>query len=225
MSSWLFRPAARFQGLPADGFGAFEIRDRDERRRAIVDTFHPGLKLLGEDLVETLGPPPLHAHLPRLDWPKGYQPFCTWLALSRQAHGYQGHAQLNVGVHRDHVGLRLGWDASADSFGRFEFLCRHAHLGEAMAVLAEAERFAFRVYAAAPWPEGSRLVFTSPSDWRGAFDEVRRRGVWFELGCRLELPEALAQVTSPELGAEAARVFSALRPLHDRIAGAVEGGE
>ena len=119
----------------------------------------------------------------------------------------------------------LGWDASADSFGRFEFLCRHAHLGEAMAALAEAERFAFRVYAAAPWPEGSRLVFTSPSDWRGAFDEVWRRGVWFELGIRLELPEALPRVTSPQLGAAAAQVLGALRPLHERIAGAVEGRE
>jgi len=143
VSSWLFRPAARFQGLPADGFGAFEIRDRDERRRAIVDTFHPGLKLLGEDLVETLGPPPLHAHLPRLDWPKGYQPFCTWLALSRQAHGYQGHAQLNVGVHRDHVGLRLGWDASADSFGRFWERGEHS-IG--LGVDAANETGAFRLY-------------------------------------------------------------------------------
>jgi hypothetical protein len=223
VSSWLFRPAARFQGLPADGFGAFEVRDREERRRAIVEAFHPALKLLGEDLIEGLGAPALHAHLPRLDWPKGYQPFCTWLALSRQAHGYQSHAQLNVGVHRDHVGLRLGWDASADLFGRFEFLCRHGHLGDAMGGLAETEGLAFRVYAAAPWPEGSRLVFASPSDWRGAFDEVRRRGVWFELGVRLELPADLPRVTSPDLGAEAGRVLSALLPLHDRIAGAVEG--
>jgi hypothetical protein len=223
VSSWLFRPAARFQGLPAEGFAVFDVREREERRRAIVEAFHPGLRLLGEDLVEGLGPPALHAHLPRLDWPKGYQPFCTWLALSRQAHGYQGHAQLNVGVHRDHVGLRLGWDASADLFGRFEFLCRHGHLGDAMADLAQAEGLAFRVYAAAPWPEGSRLVFTSPSDWGGAFDEVRRRGVWFELGTRLELPGALGLVTSPALGEEAARVFALLRPLHERIAGAVEG--
>ncbi|HEX5043379.1 MAG TPA: DUF1054 family protein [Candidatus Polarisedimenticolaceae bacterium] len=224
MSSWLFRPAARFQGLPAHGFGAFEVRDREERRQAIVEAFHPGLKLLGEDLLERLGDPALHAHLPRLDWPKGYQPFCTWLALSRQAHGYQGHAQLNVGVHRDHVGLRLGWDASADLFGRFEFLCRHGHLGDAMADLAEAEAFVFRVYAAAPWPEGSRLVFASPSDWRGAFDEVRRRGVWFELGIRLELPADLERVTRPDLGEEAGRVFTALLPLHARITGAVGEG-
>lgn len=225
MSSWLFRPAARFQGLPVSGFAAFDVKDREVRRQAIVEAFHPGLKLLGEDLVEELGSPALHAHLPRLDWPKGYQPFCTWLALSKQAHGYQGHAQLNVGVHRDHIGLRLGWDASADAFGRFEFLARHAHLGDALAELAKESGLTFRVYAAAPWPEGSRLVFESASDWRGAFDEVRRRGVWFELGARLDLPQHFALVTTPALGAEAARVFHALRPLHDRIAGAVEGPE
>ena len=119
-------------------------------------------------------------------------------------------------MHRDHVGLRLGWDASADSFGRFEFLSRHAHLGEAMAVLALEWGFTFRVYAAAPWPEGSRLVFQSGTDWQGAFEEVRRRGVWFELGLRLDLPEHLPTVTSPALGAEAARVSprapSAARP-------------
>jgi hypothetical protein len=223
VSTWLFRPAARFPGLPAEGFAAFDVKDREARRRAILDAFHPALGLLGEDLVEGLEPPPLHAHLPRLDWPKGYQPFCTWLALSRQAHGYQAHAQLNVGVHRDHVGLRLGWDASADSFGRFEFLARHAHLGEAMASLARESGFTFRVYAAAPWPEGSRVVFASADDWQGAFDEVRRRGVWFELGVRLDLPEHLPIVTSPALGTEAARVFGSLLPLHDRIAGAVKG--
>lgn len=225
MSTWLFRPAARFPGLPADGFAAFEVKDREERRRAIVEAFHPSLKLLAEDLIQELGAPALHAHLPRLDWPKGYQPFCTWLALSRQPHGYQAHAQLNVGVHRDHVGLRLGWDASADSFGRFEFLSRHAHLGDAMAALALDAGFAFRVYAAAPWPEGSRQVFESASDWRAAFDEVRRRGVWFELGVRYELPADLALVTSPALGEKAARVFQILRPLHERITGAVEGTE
>jgi hypothetical protein len=223
VSTWLFRPAGRFPGLPGEGFAAFAVRAREARRRAILDAFHPALKLLAEDLVEELGDPPLHAHLPRLDWPRDYQPFCTWLALSRRSQGYQGYAQLNVGVHRDHVGLRLGWDASADAFGRFEFLARHGQVGDAMAALAAEHGLAFRVYAAAPWPEGSRLVFASPSDWAGAFEEVRRRGVWFELGTRLELPAALPTVTSPALGAEAARVFRALLPLHDRIAGAMPG--
>jgi hypothetical protein len=49
--------------------------------------------------------------------------------------------------------------------------------------------------------------------------------VWFELGVRAELPEQLERVTSAALGSEAARVFRALRPLHARIAGAVEGAE
>ena len=225
MDAWLFRPAARFGGLPADGFGAFDVEPSEARRRAIVEAFHPALGRLGEDLLDSLreaagpGAPPLHAHLPRLDWPKGYRPFCTWLALSRQSHGYQAHPQLNVGVHRDHVGLRLGWDTAADGFGRFEFLCRHAHLGDAMAEAAREAGLEFRVYTAAPWPEGSRVVFESAEDWKGAFDETRRRGVWFELGVRLPLPQRMALVTSPELGTEAERVFRALLPLHDRIVG------
>jgi hypothetical protein len=223
VSTWLFGPAARFRGLPAEGFAAFDVRPREARRRAIVEAFHPALGLLGEDLIAGLAEdagrdaPPLHPHLPRLDWPPGYRPFCTWLALSRHAQGYQAHAQLNVGVHRDHVALRLGWDAAADSFGRFEFLARHAGLGDAMAGLAAEHRLAFRVYAAAPWPEGSRLACSSAVDWRGAFDEVRRRGVWFELGERIDLPGGLPRVTSPELGEEALRVFRALLPLLGRV--------
>ena len=116
----LFEAGGRFRGLDLDAFEVFDIPERERRRRAIVEGFHGALSALGEDLVDTLGAP-LHAHLPRLDWPKTYQPFCTWLALSRLAHGYQGEAQLNVGVHRDHVAARYAWDASADSFGRFEF--------------------------------------------------------------------------------------------------------
>ena len=128
MSDLLFEPPLRFDGLPADGFRVFGIADREERRRAIVRTFHPGLKILAEDLLERLGPiaaAPLHSHLPRLDWPHGYKPFCTWLALSREAHGYQAGPQLNIGVHADHIAIRLGWDTQANAFGRFEFLARH----------------------------------------------------------------------------------------------------
>ena len=218
----LFRPEPRFRGLDEKAFRAFSIRDRDERRSAIIAGFHPALALLGEDLVERLNPlaaAPLHAHLPRLDWPQGYQPFCTWLALSRMAHGYQAGPQLNVGVHADHVAIRLAWDAAADSFGRFEFFCRHGGLGPDMAEAAAAHGLSFRVYAAERWPEGSRLVFESPSDWMGAFAEVRRRGVWFELGERHELPASMDAVTTPSLGAAAERVFVALLPLYDRIAG------
>jgi hypothetical protein len=135
------------------------------------------------------------------------------------AHGYQAGPQLNLGVHVDHVAIRLAWDASADAFGRFEFFCRNGGLGAEMAEVAAEHGLAFRVYASAPWPEGSRLVFESASDWLGAFTEVSRRGVWFELGARHELPAAEELVTSQALGAEAERVLVALLPLYDRIAG------
>lgn len=225
MSERLFDPPLRFAGLPADGFGVFAIEDRELRRQAIIDAFHPPLQALADDLLERLEPraaAPLHAHLPRLDWPRGYQPFCTWLALSREAHGYQAGPQLNIGVHPDYVAIRLGWDTQADSFGRFEFLSRHGGVGDEMREVAAAHRVAFRVYAAASWPQGSRLVFQSEADWRGAFDEASRRGVWFELGDRRDLPEALAWATSPALGREACRIFGALLPLYDRLAGHAE---
>lgn len=210
----LFEAGGRFRGLDLDAFEVFDIPERERRRRAIVEGFHGALSALGEDLVDTLGAP-LHAHLPRLDWPKTYQPFCTWLALSRLAHGYQGEAQLNVGVHRDHVAARYAWDASADSFGRFEFRARHGGLGETLADLARALGLRFRVYAAAPWPEGSRLVYESESDWGEAFHETARRGVWWEVGARWDLPGSEAVVGTPELGREAARIFRELEPLLD----------
>lgn len=227
MSDMLFEPPLRFGGLPAEGFGVFAIRDREERRRAIIRTFHPPLQTLAEDLLERLGPlaaAPLHIHLPRLDWPRGYQPFCTWVALSRAAQGYQAGPQLNVGVHRDHLAIRLGWDTQSPAFGRFEFLSRHGGVGEEMAGLAAEHDLRFRVYAAADWPEGSRKVFESPGDWRGAFEEVARRGVWFELGERRDLPEALPWVGSAAVGTDACRIFKALLPLYDRLAGHAETG-
>lgn len=217
----LFAPTPKFRGLPADGFAVFDRADREERRRAILDTFHPALHDLAEDLIPALNPSaaePLHAHLPRLDWPRGYQPFCTWLALSRMAHGYQADAQLNVGVHRDYVALRLAWDTAADRFGRFEFLCRHAGLGQAMAEAAAAHGMRFRLYASAPWPEGSRLVLESERDWAAVLDGVHRYGNWFEIGARYDLPGSLTLVTTPALGQEALRLFGALLPLYDRIA-------
>lgn len=212
----LFPPPPRFRGLPADGFAAFAIRDRQRRRREIVGAFHPMLEALAADLLPdltALGDRPLHAHLPRLDWPPGYQPFCTWLALSHEAHGYQGAAQLNLGVHADHVAVRLGWDTTAAAFGRFEFLCRHGGLGEELAATAAEERLLFRVYAAEPWPEGSREVFASAGDWAQSFEEVRRRGVWWELGQRLDLPAGLPVVTTGRLGEVARQVFRALLPV------------
>jgi hypothetical protein len=222
----LFQPDARFEGLPRDGFGLFRIRDRDARRRAILDTIHPPLHRLGEDLLERLEPratDKLHFHLPRLDWPRGYQPFATWLALSREPHGYQGGPQLNVGVHADHVALRLGWDCSADAFGRFEFLCRHGDLGPHLLEVARANELQFRVYAAAAWPEGSRLVFESADDVAGSFSEVRTHGVWWELGRRHDLPAELDRVCSPAFGVETAELFEGLLPDYERIAVAHAG--
>lgn len=213
----------RFCGLPAEAFAVFDNPDRDRRRRAIVAAFHPPLKLLAQDLLERLRPPfPLHSHLPRLDWPRTYQPFCTWLVLSRVSHGYQSEPQLNVGVHADHVAIRLGWDTRAAAFGRFEFLALHGDLGEEMATLGQRHELAFRVYAAAEWPQGSRRVFESTADWRGAFAEVERRGVWFELGARYDVPAELELIGSAELGEHAFRIFRALLPLYDRAIGQLQ---
>jgi hypothetical protein len=216
----LFRPGARFQGLPRESFDVFAVRNHDERRQEIVNAIHPSLGLLGQDLLDALNPRaerPLHAHLPRLDWPRGYRPFCTWLALSHETHGYQAGAQLNVGVHPDHVSIRLGWDTSADAFGRFEFLARHGALGrELLRAAAEAD-LALRVYAAADWPQGSTCCFHSTDDPPGSFDEVARRGVWWEIGRRHEIPAEMDLVCSAELGGEAAEILGRLLPLYERI--------
>ena len=216
----LLRPPPRFPGFLRTDFDVFAIHDREERRREIIAAFHPTLKLLADDILPLLndrGGAPFHAHLPRLDWPKGYVPFCTWLAFSRLPHGYQAGPQLNVGIHADHVAARLAWDAAADAFGRFEFRARVAGLGDALAQAAESAGLEFRVYAAAPWPEGSRCIFVSPTDWDGAFAEVARRGVWWEVGRRWDLPAAFDVVTSPEWSGLVADVLEALVPLYERI--------
>jgi hypothetical protein len=210
----------KFPGLKRQEFAAFGVREREPRRRAIIEAFHPALKLLSDDLLLSLndGPgPPFHAHLPRLDWPKGYTPFCTWLALSRLPHGYQAGPQLNVGVHADFVAARLAWDTSADAFGRFEFRCRMAGLGEMLAETAASAGLTFRVYAAAPWPEGSRCVFTSATDWDEAFAEVKRRGVWWELGKRWDLPASFDLVETPAWSDAVCDVLVALKPLYEKI--------
>jgi hypothetical protein len=216
----LLPPPPKFPGFVAEDFDVFKITDRESRRRAIIDTFHPGLKLLAEDLLLRLNDPgaaSFHAHVPRLDWPKGYVPFCTWLALSKLPHGYQAGPQLNVGIHADFVAARLAWDTSADAFGRFQFRCKVAGLGEMLSEAAAASGSSFRVYAAAPWPEGSRCVFVSGNDWDAAFTEVARRGVWWELGRRWDLPEAGGLVGSPAWSDAVAEVLMALRPLYERI--------
>jgi hypothetical protein len=216
----LLPPPPKFPGFAAEDFEVFEIPDREARRRAIIDAFHPGLKLLADDLLLRLnepGTPEFHAHVPRLDWPKGYVPFCTWLALSKLPHGYQAGPQLNVGIHTDFVAARLAWDTSADAFGRFQFRCKVAGLGETLSEVAEASGLMFRVYAAAPWPEGSRCVFASGGDWDAAFTEVARRGVWWEVGRRWDLPEAGGLVGSPAWSDAVAEVLLALRPLFEKI--------
>lgn len=224
----LFEQTPNFSGLPESGFAVFSIEDREARRQAIIDAFHPSLKTLGEDLLARLSPredevdsdqAPLHLHLPRLDWPRGYQPFCTWLAISREAHGYQTGPQLNVGVHADHVASRLGWDTSSDFFGRFEFLCRRGDLGRELLRLADELNLQFRVYASAPWPEGSKRVFESADDLEGSFLELEQRGVWWEMGRRYDLADATDVICTERLGTEAAEIFEALLPICDRIVG------
>ena len=218
----LFEPEPQFQGLPREGFGLFAIPGRVERRRRILETIHPPLQVLGEDLVTLLAPlatGDLHLHLPRLDWPRNYQPFCTWLALSYESHGYQAGPQLNVGVHADHVAIRLGWDASAAAFGRFEFLSRIGHIDEPLMAAAREAGLLLRVYAAAPWPDGSRLVFESADDLERSFAEVHRRGVWWEISQRYELPADEGVVCTGQLGQEAARIFKILLPVLGRLLG------
>jgi hypothetical protein len=224
----LFEPPPKFEGLPVSGFDAFAIEQRELRRRSIIDAFHPPLKILGEDLVARLEsvdddpePPetPLHIHLPRLDWPRGYQPFCTWLALSREAHGYQAGAQLNIGVHVDYVAVRLGWDTASDNFGRFEFLCRRGNLGEELVAAAADLSLSFRVYGTAPLPEGSRCVFESEREIEGSFRQLEHGGVWWEIGHRYDLPQATEIICTPRLVDEAARIFAGLLPVYDRIVG------
>jgi len=218
----LFEHEPEFSGLPEDAFGLFGLPARVQRRRAILDTIHPALSTLGEDLIERLSDraaAPLHAHLPRLDWPRDYEPFCTWLALSRDAHGYQSGPQLNVGVHADHVAARLGWDTGSDAFGRFEFLCRHGDLGPALLDVAAGAGLHFRVYPSGRWPAGARPAFVSQDDLIGSLDELQHHGVWWELGRRHEIPAEIELACSARFGEVCAEVFEALLPVYDRIVG------
>lgn len=217
----LFDAQQRFTGLPRESFELFSIRTDAERRRAIVEQIHPSLELLAGDLLTPLNErasKPLHAHLPRLDWPRGYRPFCTWLALSRESHGYQSGAQLNVGVHAEHVSVRMGWDGSADAFGRFEFLARHGELGRELAALVEAPEIRYRVFASAPWPTGSRCIHES-ADLPASFDRLRQAGVWWEVGRRYDLPAALEHLCSPAFGADVLTLFGRMLPVYEHVAG------
>ena len=219
----LFEREPSFPGLPEEGFGLFAIPSRKRRRLEILRVIHPALAALGEDLVEQLSPKaaaPLRAHLPRLDWPRDYQPFCTWLALSRDAHSYQAGPQLNVGVHPDHVAARLGWDTGSDAFGRFEFLCRHGDLGRELVELAEVADLRFRVYPTGHWPDPVQPLFDSGHDLKGSLDELLHHGAWWELGRRFELPAALALVCSPRFGEICAEILESLLPAYDHTLGA-----
>jgi hypothetical protein len=221
----LFEREPSFPGLPEEGFGLFVTPARAWRRQEILRVIHPALAALGEDLVERLSPraaAPLRAHLPRLDWPRDYEPFCTWLALSRDAHGYQSGPQLNVGVHPDHVAVRLGWDTSSDAFGRFEFLCRHGSLGTELLELARVAELRFRVYPTGRWPDPVRPVFNSGDDLKGSLDELQRHGAWWEVGRRYELPAAMPLVTVPKFGEVCAEVLESLLPVYDHAKGLPE---
>lgn len=218
----LFDERPEFVGFRVEDFDVFSIAHREERRRAIMSAFHPQLEALGQAAIRRLSSScsqELHLHLPKLNWPPGYQPFCTWLALSFEAHGYLDGPQLNLGVHADHVAVRLGWDTRPDLFGRFEFLCRHGGLDLDLLELTRDGRTRIRVYASARWPQGSRLTFETVDDVVGSFDEVSRRGVWWEIGRSYALPEQAGHVGSPEFGTAAIEVFRALLPLYERIVG------
>jgi len=218
----LFDDSPLFTGFPPEGFAVFSIAHREERRRAIIAAFHSQLEALGKLVIRRLAKKSsseLHAHLPQLNWPPGYQPFCTWLALSFELHGYQDGPQLNLGIHADHLAVRLGWDTRSDRFGRFEFLCRHGGLGRRLTDCMAAQPMKIRVYTSARWPQGSRITFETETDVAGSFDEVSRRGVWWEIGCRFDLPAQAELVASPEFGRQAIDLFETLLPLYERIVG------
>jgi hypothetical protein len=215
----LLRPPPRFPGLAREAFEVFSVPDREERRRAILAAFHPALTLLAGDVLAALDPAEsagFHVHLPQLNWPKGYVPFCTWVTLSRHSQGYQTGPQLGVAVHADHVAARLGWDTAADAFGRFEFRCLYGGLDRELLAAARAAELQFRVHAAVPWPIGSRVVFESATDLPGSFQEARRRGVFWELGRRWDVPDAVDRVAEPAWSEEVRDVLLALLPLYDR---------
>ena len=207
--------AGGFEGLPIEGFSCFGIPEAEKRRKAIIETFHAPLERLSEDLLPALKSAAgceLYAHLPRLNWPAGYRPFCTWLAISTRAQGYQMASQLNFGIHHDYVAARLSWDVRQDAFGRFEFLCRLGRAGRRLLQTIGEENLKIRVYAAAPWPEGSREVFVATEDLAGSFEAVRRNGVWWEIGLKLPLKENSKTIGSAVLGEEVERVFRVLLP-------------
>jgi hypothetical protein len=213
----------RFPGFAPEDFETFRIHDRHERREEILRLIHPKLAALGADLLADFrrrGVEGLHAHLPHLSWPPGYQPFCTWLALSSQPHRYQQLAQLNVGVHGPYVSVRLGFDTAGESFGRFLFLMSHGDLHGILARIAVPAGLRCRVYRRAPWPEGSRAIFDSGGDFlRGVRTAEQEGGNWFEVGRIFTRRDHGQDLAKPEFAATAARILVTLYPIFRRLTG------
>ena len=213
----------RFPGFTPEDFTVFGDPDRARRREAILRLLHPKLAALGEDILGDFrrrGIEGLHPHLPQLSWPPGYQPYCTWLALSTQPHRYQDLAQLNVGVHEPFVSIRLGFDTSGFAFGRLLFLISHGDLKEVLARIAVPAGLRCRVYRRAPWPEGSRAIFDSGEDFlKGVQIAERESAHWFEVGKIFTRESAQAELVRPDFAATAARILLILYPAFRRLAG------
>ncbi len=213
----------RFPGFKPEDFLSFRTRDRIRRREEILECFHPKLAALGEDILadfRSRGIEGLYPHLPQLNWPRGYEPFCTWLALSVQPHRYQRLAQLNVGVHEPYVAVRLGFDTAGDAFGRFYFLMCHTDLRDLLGRIAAPAGLRCRAYRKAPWPEGSRAVFDSGEDFLdGVRAAERERANWFEVGRIFGREEHAEDLSRPQFAATAAGILLSLYPIFHRLTG------
>ena len=216
-------PPFRFPGFLAEDFLPFQIHDRARRREEILRRLHPKLGALGNDVLADFrrrGVEGLHPHLPQLNWPPGYEPFCTWLALSTQPHSYQRLAQLNVGVHEPFVAVRLGFDTGGETFGRFLFLMSHGDLQEVLQRIAIPAGLRCRAYQRAPWPEGSRAVFDSGEDFLGGVKAAERtRANWFEVGRIFGREEYAEDLATPEFAGTVAGILLVLYPIFRRLAG------
>ena len=213
----------RFPGFEPGDFETFRIRDRHHRREEILRLIHPKLKALGEDILSDFwhrGIEGLHLHLPQLNWPPGYEPFCTWLALSTHPHRYQQLAQLNVGVHEPYVAVRLGFDTAGEAFGRLLFLMSHGDLPGVLDRIAAPAGLRCRVYRQTPWPEGSRVIFDSGEAFlRGVKAAERENGNWFEVGRVFTRQDHGGELGQPEFAATAAGILLDLYPVFRRLAG------
>jgi uncharacterized protein DUF1054 len=213
----------RFPGFTQEDFTVFQIPERARRREEIIRLIHPKLGALGEDILADFrkrGIEGLHPHLPHLNWPPSYQPFCTWLALSTQSHRYQDLAQLNVGVHTPFVAVRLGFDTSGFAFGRLLFLMSHGDLKEVLTRIAVPAGLRCRVYRRVSWPEGARALYDSGDDFLKGVQIAEKEGAhWFEVGRIFPRESSEEILSSPEFAAAAAQILLTLYPLFRRLAG------